>query len=519
MQKCKAVIYARYSSAGQRDESIEGQFRECREFAERKGYKVIAEYSDRALSATTDKRPDFQRMIKDAESKTFDTVICWKHDRFARNRYDAAFYKSKLKACGVSIIYAREDVPDGPSGIIIDSVMEGFAEYYSANLSENVKRGLYESALKRQTMGIRLLGYTEGPDKRFAIDEKTAPIVKRIFEEYAAGRSAKDIAADLNAEGYRPSKNYCFSFNTMAKTIRNEKYKGVYRYNDIYDENGIPAIVTPELWQRANDMADKRRHAPSHKEDSTGYILSGKLFCGHCQESMTAFSGTSRNGAVYKYYTCNNRRKKKCNKENVPKDYIEDRIVSILSEIVFSDAIISTFADRFIEWQDKQTKKGPIPDIQARLNENKKAADNILKVIESGCALQSLTDRLRSLEEEREQLEYALNKACYEEPKLSRDEVVFFLESFRNGDQSDEKWRSYLIRTFLDKAYIFDDGRLFLHLNYSGDCNEISVNLLEAAVEQDAPLFKLDATCSARGCQFEHIEMYFFAGSLFALIQ
>lgn len=191
-----AVIYARYSSGSQREESIEGQLRECYAYAERCGFTVIGEYIDKALTGRNDKRPDFQRMLRDSERGIFKAVIMWKMDRFARNRYDSAMYKYKLKKNGVRLFYAKESIPDGPEGIILESVMEGYAEYYSENLSQNIKRGNYDSALELKTIGVRLLGLRKSADDHFEIDPNTAPIVKRIFSEYANGKRAKDIAAD-----------------------------------------------------------------------------------------------------------------------------------------------------------------------------------------------------------------------------------------------------------------------------------------------------------------------------------
>lgn len=104
----KAVIYARYSSENQTEASIEGQLRECMEFAERAEIDVVGNYIDRALTAKTDNRPEFQRMIKDSYKHAFDCIIVWKLDRFARNRYDSAHYKSLLKKNGVKVISAKE---------------------------------------------------------------------------------------------------------------------------------------------------------------------------------------------------------------------------------------------------------------------------------------------------------------------------------------------------------------------------------------------------------------------------
>ena len=149
----KAIIYARYSSDNQREESIEGQIRECMEFAERNGITVFGTYIDRALSAKTDNRPEFQRMIKDSYRKLFDTVLVWKLDRFARNRYDSAYYKNILKKNGVKVISAKENISDGPEGVLLESMLEGWAEYYSVDLSEKIGRGLTGNVLKGKMNG------------------------------------------------------------------------------------------------------------------------------------------------------------------------------------------------------------------------------------------------------------------------------------------------------------------------------------------------------------------------------
>lgn len=144
----KGVIYARYSSDNQREESIEGQLRECKEYAERNDITILGTYIDRALSAKTDNRPEFQHMIKDSAKGLFDVVLVWKLDRFARNRYDSARYKNLLKKNGVKVISARENISEGSEGIILEAMLEGYAEYYSAELSEKVIRGLTDNALK-----------------------------------------------------------------------------------------------------------------------------------------------------------------------------------------------------------------------------------------------------------------------------------------------------------------------------------------------------------------------------------
>ena len=198
------VIYARYSSDNQREESIEGQIRECQAYAERSGIDIVGTYIDRAFSAKTDKRPDFQRMIKDSAKKTFESVIVWKLDRFARNRYDSAHYKSMLKKNGVRVISATETISPGSEGILLESVLEGMAEYYSADLAEKVIRGHTENALKCKYNGGTLpIGFTTDKEQNYLIDPITAPLVEQSFQNYVNGMGMKQIADELNLLGVK----------------------------------------------------------------------------------------------------------------------------------------------------------------------------------------------------------------------------------------------------------------------------------------------------------------------------
>lgn len=482
----KGVIYARYSYSGQREESIEGQLRECRAFAARYGIQIIGEYADRALTGTSDKRPEFQRMIKDSARGQFSVVVTWKNDRFARSRYDSAIYKARLKQNGVRVLYAKEAIPEGPEGIILESVMEGFAEYYSANLSQNVKRGNYESALKRQTIGQKVFGLRAGPDKRWEHDPETAPIVKRIFEEYAAGKSAHDIYTDLNNEGFLTIRGNQFNKNSIRRILENEKYAGVYEFADIRDEHGIPPIISRDLFDKVQTMIDKNHISPAAKKADGGFLLTSKLFCGECGAPMTGDSGTGRHGTVYQYYTCNNRRVKKCTKERAQKQWIEDLIIAELANIVNDDAMISEFADRFMAWQAAEEGKPNevLEGMERQLKDVEAALKNNMNLVDSGIITDSIKTHLVELEGRKVSLEagIAKEKLAGSAPVIDRDTVVWFLERFRTADQSDLGWRIYIIDTFLKAAYLYDDGRLLLHLNFTGDKSVVSLQIAEDAV-------------------------------------
>jgi DNA invertase Pin-like site-specific DNA recombinase len=186
------IIYARYSSDNQREESIDGQLRECQAFAAKQGITVIDTYIDRAMSAKTDDRPQFQQMINDSEKKLFDIVIVWKLDRFSRDRYDSAHYKRLLGKNGAKVVSATEPISDDASGILLESMLEGMAEYYSAELSEKITRGLTENVLKGKYNGQHLpLGLRIDGDRRFTIDEKAAPLVLGMFSMYDDGKPLK----------------------------------------------------------------------------------------------------------------------------------------------------------------------------------------------------------------------------------------------------------------------------------------------------------------------------------------
>ena len=243
------VIYARYSSDNQREESIEGQLRECYAFARKNEISVVREYIDRAFSAKTDKRPDFQKMIKDSSKRNFDLVIVWKLDRFARNRYDSANYKAVLKRNGVKVMSATESISEGSEGILLESVLEGMAEYYSADLSEKVFRGHTENALKCKYNGGTLpIGYTTDKEQNYHIDPITAPFVLEAYQNYDEGMTMSEIAAILNQHEVKNTRGGRISIENVGSLLKNRRYTGEYIYRDIVVPDGIPAIIPKDLF-------------------------------------------------------------------------------------------------------------------------------------------------------------------------------------------------------------------------------------------------------------------------------
>lgn len=455
-----AVIYARYSSSNQREESIDGQLRECRRYAEKAGLSVIHEYTDSAISGTSDKRPAFQQMIRDSKSHAFEVVIVWKLDRFARNRYDSAIYRKQLSDNGVRIVSAMETFSDGPEGIILEGLLEAMGEYYSANLSENIQRGLYDSALQRKFLGQPVLGYKKGPDGKYEIDPLTAPIVRRIFEEYAAGKSQPEIINGLNADGLRTSRGKCFMRNSLRAVLINEKYVGMYRYRDIEDPEGIPPIVDRPLFNKVQKMLGKRIFKKKTSEGSPRYMLTTKLCCGECGRMMTGESAKSKNGKYFHYYSCTGvkTKPKTCHKRRVSRDWIESEVIRIVTSEILNDEFINLVADGFMEQQKNNPADQKVTALERQLKSVQKKLDNINRAIAEGIWSESTKSLLSELEQQKTNISKAIQKEKLSlQSNISRDEVLTILQDMRNAATQSENVAQALIDAFVFRIYLFDD--------------------------------------------------------------
>ena len=289
-----AVVYARYSSHRQGEQSIEGQLAEAQKFADAHDLTIIHEYCDRAMTGRNDNREQFQLMLADAAKHAFDALIVWKTDRIGRNKEEIALNKYHLKKNGVKIYYVAEAIPDTPEGIILEAVIEGMAAYYSEQLSQNIRRGQLASAHKAQSIGgNRPLGYKTGPDKKFLIDPETAPTVRLVYDLYAEGKTIAEIVEILNNKGLRTLRGRPFTHNSLRTVLKNEKYIGVYTYKeDVRIEGGIPAIIDENTFYKVQELLKYNQKAAAHKNSKVDYLLTEKLFCGKCGSMMVGVCGT-----------------------------------------------------------------------------------------------------------------------------------------------------------------------------------------------------------------------------------
>lgn len=455
-----AVLYLRYSSDRQTEQSIEGQDRICTAFAEQNDYTIVRRYIDRATSAfkDTDKRTEFQRMIRDSEKQDFDTVIVYALDRFSRNRYDSATFKAKLKRNGVKVVSATEHISETPDGIILESVLEGMAEFYSKELSQKVTRGMHETALKCNSCGGTLpLGY-KVVDKKYTIDEAKAEIVRTAFRMYADGSSVADICTHFTKANYRTSKGTEFNKNSFFTMFRNKKYIGYYTYKDVEIEGGIPAIVDRETFDAVQKRLKQNSLAPSRGKAKVLYHLSGKLVCGHCNTVMIGETGTGKSGKIYNYYTCPGRRREHtCNKKPITKEYIE-RIVVEDALSLLTDEGIEMIADAAVRACIEEAEKDDIiPALKAEIKELTNGINNIVKMIEKGADSEALITRLSSLEVQKKIAEQRLSEQEVELMVIDRTQVIYWLSQFKNGNIDDEDFRRQLIDLLIEKVTIWDE--------------------------------------------------------------
>ncbi len=218
-----AVIYARYSSDNQTEQSIEGQLRVCQQYAKTNDIIILDTYIDRAMTGTNDARPDFQKMLKDSGKKQWDYVIVYKLDRFSRDKYEATIHKHTLRENGVKLLSAMENIPDTPEGIILESLLEGMNQYYSAELSQKVLRGLQESYIKGHTTGGRRTYGYDIVDKKAVINEFESNIVREIFTKFANGQTGKSIAESLISRGIRTKTGHYVDVKRLYTIIGNPK--------------------------------------------------------------------------------------------------------------------------------------------------------------------------------------------------------------------------------------------------------------------------------------------------------
>ena len=513
------VIYARYSSHNQREESIEGQLRECKAFAERENIRIVGEYIDRAISGKTDDRADFQRMIRDSEKRNFSVVIVYKLDRFARNRYDSATYKAKLARSDVRVVSAMEAITNTPEGIILESLLEGMAEYYSANLSQNIKRGMTENARKcLATGGGRCLGYVTGPDKKYQIEPTGADTVRLIYSLYDQGHTYSQIVGILNMQGRRTYTGKPFNKNSLSKILHNRRYVGDFIWGDILVPGGMPQIISRDLWERVQEKLKTRENAPARQRGEYEFLLSGKLFCGRCGKGMIGDSGTSRNGEKHYYYTCSTKKHGgDCKKKSVRAWAIEDEVVRSTVENILKPGMLEHIADRVMAYQEDGNESiALLNTYRGQLKETQSAIDGLMKAIEAGLYTDDMKSRMEDLAARKSDIIARIDYEEKENVGITRKEILFFIGRIIDGDQNDIEYRRRLIKTFVNSVWLYDD-KIVITYNYSGDKNKVTLDMVNTALA-DASIAECSNLVTLSPPQGTRTNMMFVRVFLFAWV-
>lgn len=474
----KAVIYARYSCHNQRDVSIEQQIRECTKYAADMQLEIIGSYEDRAISGKTDKRPNFQRMMRDAEAGKFQAVLAWKSNRMGRDMLQAMVNEARLADCDVKVIYAEEDFDDTAAGRFALRNMMNVNQFYSENMAEDITRGLYDNATKCLLNGRQPLGYKRGPDGKAIIDEEGAAIVREIYTRVASHEPYADIARSLNARGLRTKLGAPWSKGSFQSILLNERYRGIYIYGDIRISGGIPCIINDDLWFRVQEVLKMKKNpiGVRHRYGAEDYLLTGKLRCGHCGSYMVGISGTSASGELHYYYACKKRRTEHtCDKKNVRRDSIELAIAQAIKMYALSDDVIDWIADQTIDYCNKQKDSSHIETIQQQLADIKVSTDNIVRAIEKGTDSDIFKSRLEELGSQSAELNAQLRTAKSSCFNISKSDMVAGLQMFRNGDIHDKKFQAKLFNTFLRDVYLYDDNRLKIVFSFTKDKDTIEI--------------------------------------------
>lgn len=457
-----AVIYARFSSDRQRSESIEQQVFACTEYCQRIGIPILRVYEDRALTGRTDARPQFLQMIQDSRRGEFDTVVVYALDRFSRSVYDSCIYEDQLTRHGVRLLSVTEHLSDDPSGILIKQVFRGFAEYYSAELSAKIRRGLDDNARRYLCNGHPAFGFDRGPDGQYVVNESEAAIIKEIFQRVARSDSLASICADLNARGIRTKTGSAWNKSSFGHILTNPRYIGTYVYHGEETPGVLPAIIDEDLFytvQRILPEKKRARGSTTRRRTPNGiYLLTGKLYCS-CGKPMTARAGTSKTGALHFYYVCKGRKSGSgCTQRSIRRDAIEQSVAMAMRDLCLDDDTLRWIAQQAVASDATRQEIHDQKILSLRLSEIKTQKANLMKAILAGIITETTKSMLLNLEQEEKDLTARLAVLSDSTPALTEDDVISFLTLFRSGDAESKSFQQGLLDAFVRRVDLHPDS-------------------------------------------------------------
>jgi len=481
----RAVGYCRFSSEQQRGGySIDAQKDAITAYCKAKDLKLLKFYVDEAKTGTKDKRDEFQQMIDDAKSKLFDVVIVHKLDRFSRNRYDFAVYKKILKDHGITLVSVTEDFDmSKPESIMLEGMIESMAEFYSANLSRETKKGLYERARKGLVSGVVPIGFLNGKDGHYQIDEETKQIPIDIFNRIASGETLASVVRNLKERGLRGKKGAYFSHQAIEKMIKNTLYYGTLTFSyGKGDPIVVPEVVSPlvskELWALANTkIKDHARQAyPRHKGDE--YALTGIMYCGYCGSKMTGYTH-SWHGKSVKYYRCISTPHKTDHCPFIKKDEIEKQVFDIVMRDMTSPKVIKEICAEINQRIKERSKSDDALKSRANVVRLEKERNRLLEAMVKGVVpLELYTKKSQELESEyalaqRKEKFFGVGRMPDVTPAELRAAFTYYLNKW-----SEEKGLYLFFSQLIEKVVVYRDHFVITYRcplevfngNYGGRC-------------------------------------------------
>lgn len=421
-----AVIYARYSSNNQTEQSIEGQIHVCEKYAAQNDIQIVRHYIDRAISGTSDNRPQFQQMIADSRHGNFEIVLVYKLDRFARNRYDSAIYKKKLRDNGARVVSATENITDSPEGIIMEGLLEAMDEYYSAELSRKMMRGKEESFQKGYYLNhVPPFGY-KLVDRRLTIDEATAPLVPEIFRSYLDGKRIGEISDDLNAKGIPTAAGTRWKPMDVSRLLHRRLYIGEYKFGDFEGVMPCPQIVPRELYDAVQDYLAASVQRRRKRNDYT-YMLTGKLICAECGKSVCGSTSGKKH-----YYYC-----RRCDSARaIDADYLHAKTLDALDEYLNEDKVAELAAAAYAQYQQEE-QVDERPALERELKSVDTQIQNAVNAIVAGADLPELQDKISKLKEQQSALRSALLEIPVALPRLTEEHFRLALSEMAKQSSSE----------------------------------------------------------------------------------
>lgn len=337
---------------------------------------------------------------------------------------------------------------------------------------------------------------------KYIIDENTVETVKMIFSKYADGATVPELVSYLNDLGLRTKLGKPFTKNSLYSILRNERYKGIYIYKDIKTPGGMPRIIEDDVFDKVQEMLKSNQKAPSYRWTKADYILTDKLFCGHCGSPMVGESGTSHTGDKHCYYVCTGKRKKHiCNKKSVQQSVIEKAVIQRVVALLEDDELLNFIAEQTWKYYENQDEsKEQLQALEKELKDCDSAMDNLVKAVELGIFNSATKARMDELEQQRAELTAAIASinVC-QGYRITKDHILYYLLGFRKMDYKNKECQKKMISTFVNSIYLFDDGGLDLTFNFSGDKARVTLSDLQAAKEGAGFVYRASCTTKKDG--------------------